>query len=179
MFEQNINWTTIWTDQTRNLTDNVKLAEFNYKILHLILPSGKLLKRWKLSDTDLCLVCHVIDDYEHMFMSCIRVKNMWQKISYIFKYAFKINVHISFETLILGQQINACNKKFIKFVNIIVTIAKYTIFKIWCKHRSDERALNNINVFNSFKTDMKFYLQIEITRNGSHIELSRLFIDNM
>ena len=45
--------------------------------------------------------------------------------------------------------------------------------------RSDERALNNINVLNSFKTDMKFYLQIEITRNGSHIELSRLFIDNM
>ena len=90
-----------------------------------------------------------------------------------------MNVHISFETLILGQQINACNKKFTKFVNIIVTIAKYTIFKIWCKHRSDERALNNINVFNSFKTDMKFYLQIEITRNGSHIELSRLFIDNM
>jgi hypothetical protein len=126
LFEQNINWTTIWTDQTRNLTDNVKLAEFNYKILHLILPSGKLLKRWKLSDTDLCLVCHVIDDYEHMFMSCIRVKNMWQKISYIFKYSFKINVYISFETLILGQQINACNKKFIKFVNIIVTIAKYT-----------------------------------------------------
>ena len=56
---------------------------------------------------------------------------------------------------------------------------EYTIFKIWCKHRSDERALNNINVFNSFKTDMKCYLQIEITRNGSYIELSRLFIDNM
>ena len=104
---------------------------------------------------------------------------MWQQKSYIFKYTFKINVHISFETLIRGQQLNACNKKFTKFVNIIVTIAKYTIFKIWCKHRSDERALNNINVFNSFKTDMKFYLQIEITRKGSHIELSRLFIDNM
>ena len=76
LFEQNINWTTIWIDQTRNLTEfNYILAEFNYKILHLILPSG----RWKLSDTDLCLVCHVNDDYEHMFMSCIRVKNMWQQ----------------------------------------------------------------------------------------------------
>ena len=32
------------------------------------------------------------------------------------------------------------------------------------------RVLNNINVFNSFQTDMKFYVQIEITRKGTHIE---------
>ena len=39
--------------------------------------------------------------------------------------------------------------------------------------------MNNINVFNCFKTDMKFYLQIKITRKGTYIELLRLFIDDM
>ena len=50
---------------------------------------------------------------------------------------------------------------------------------MFCTNIYNERALNNINVFNSFKSDKKFYLQLEITRNGSHIELSSLFIDNM
>ena len=55
------------------------------------------------------------------------------------------------------------------------------MYNIWLTTMQYERALNNINVFNSFKTDsdMKLYLQIEITRKATYIELLRLFIDDM
>ena len=53
------------------------------------------------------------------------------------------------------------------------------MYNIWLTTMQYERALNNINVFNSFKTDMKCYLQIEITRKATYIELLRLFIDDM
>jgi hypothetical protein len=45
LFQKEIDWNTIWIDQTIKLTNHMKIAEFNFKILHCILPSGKLLHR--------------------------------------------------------------------------------------------------------------------------------------
>ena len=49
-----IQWRTIWINQTIAISYDRKLAGFNFKILHNILPCGKLLLRWKMSEHDKC-----------------------------------------------------------------------------------------------------------------------------
>ena len=41
-------WKTIWINQTVGLTYDRKLAEFNFKLMHNILPCGPNLRRWKI-----------------------------------------------------------------------------------------------------------------------------------
>ena len=38
-----------------------KLAEFNFKVFHKILPCSKNLKKWKKQEFDECEVCHTTD----------------------------------------------------------------------------------------------------------------------
>jgi hypothetical protein len=90
LFDQDLNWSTIWVKQTKKLTPNMKM-----KILHQILPSGKLLKKWRLANSELCILCQSIDDYEHMFVSCVHVKNLWI-ISNLFEKAFNLLLDITF-----------------------------------------------------------------------------------
>ena len=76
-FQRKIEWNDIWPNQTINLTKHFKLVEFNFKLLHHILPSGTHLHKWNMSNSNLCIVCNVQDDYEHVFTSChlLRVFN--------------------------------------------------------------------------------------------------------
>ena len=67
-FQTNVDWSSVWIYQTTNLTGHMCLVEFNFKLLHNILPSGTLLHKWKLSHSGLCIVCKTPDDYEHMFI---------------------------------------------------------------------------------------------------------------
>ena len=50
-FQTNVDWSSVWIYQTTNLTGNMCLTEFNFKLLHNILPSGTLLYKWKLSNS--------------------------------------------------------------------------------------------------------------------------------
>ena len=66
----NIMWSNVWQRQTIKLSPDRKLAEFNFKILHGILPNMSNLHKWKLVPTPLCALCLVREDTEHMFVSC-------------------------------------------------------------------------------------------------------------
>ena len=177
LFKQEINWSIIWLSQTKNLTDNAKMAEFNYKLLHQILPSGKLLKRWHLVNSDLCILCQSVDDYEHMFISCMHVKNLWPKIRNLVQKIFNLILDINFETIIIGDHSITKNDKLHRFINMVVTIAKYTIFKSWCKHRLDKNLFKNVNVFMYFQADLKRHLEVEICRKGCYINMFKQLIN--
>ena len=170
LFEDDINWSSIWVNQTKHLTDNMKMAEFNYKILHQILPSGKLLHRWCLAISDLCILCQSIDDYEHMFVSCMRVKNLWIEISNLFEKAFNLKINITLKTIIIGNH-SITDVNLHKFINTVLTIVKYTIFKSWCRHRLDKKLLKNANILHLCKLDLQYHLETEICRKGVNADL--------
>ena len=67
-FQTNVDWSSVWIYQTTNFTGHICLVEFNFKLLHNILPSGTLLHKWKLSNSGLCIVCKTPDDYEHIYV---------------------------------------------------------------------------------------------------------------
>ena len=51
-------------------TKDNKLREFGYKILHRVLVTNKGLKKFKITNDDLCDQCKTPDSLEHTFLQC-------------------------------------------------------------------------------------------------------------
>ena len=112
----NCDETSLFTTKVINEKE-VKLREFNFKLLHGILPCNKNLKRWKLKGNDMCDVCNNQQSIEHLLFDCQYVKSLWQKVNSIF------NVDISFQQ-ILGYDSYL-------HVNNVITIVCFLIYKDW------------------------------------------------
>ena len=55
----------------------IKLKEFNFKLLHGILPCNRNLEKWKLKNNDVCSLLRTI---EHLLYDCTYVKPIWKLI---------------------------------------------------------------------------------------------------
>ena len=62
-----------------------KLAEFNFKVLHLILACGLNLNRWGKVENKLCRICKVTHDIPHLLFFCTKAITVWNLIGNIFK----------------------------------------------------------------------------------------------
>ena len=58
-----------------------KISEFNYKVLHLILPCNMNLFRWGKQESDICDLCGEKEDIPHLIYYCHHAKRVWVKIS--------------------------------------------------------------------------------------------------
>ncbi len=89
-------WKHIY-NQKLNSLHIPKLLEFNYKILHNILPTGYILNKWKSDVSSKCDVCIQIETTEHMLYKCKCILEMWTKVSK----SLNINIlYISFKNCI-------------------------------------------------------------------------------
>ena len=75
----NVDWHIIYMTNFRELKYK-KFSEFKYKILHNILPCGKLVARWNKERTPFCEFCKEIEDIQHMLYSCSRIKTIWMHL---------------------------------------------------------------------------------------------------
>ena len=57
------------------LEKEIKLKEFNYKLLHGILPCNANLKKWRIKVNEGCDVCGLPQTIEHLLFSCGYVKH--------------------------------------------------------------------------------------------------------
>ena len=65
----NITFTDVYLRKISNIKDK-KIAEFNYKIIHNILPCGVNLLKWKKKDHDKCDICGQKETIEHLIFEC-------------------------------------------------------------------------------------------------------------
>ncbi len=52
-----IDFKKVYLKKITSMADK-KLTDINYKILHMILPCGYSLSRWKLISSDKCILCN-------------------------------------------------------------------------------------------------------------------------
>ncbi len=71
------------------------IAEFNYKLLHIIIICRYLVSKWKNEVSPYCLYCHNIETVEHMIFSCPEAQNIWKRIGTI------MNINIKWKHLVL------------------------------------------------------------------------------
>ena len=57
----------------------VKLKEFNFKLLHNIVPCGKTVSKWNKNISEWCAICGECETTKHMLFECKRVNNIWNK----------------------------------------------------------------------------------------------------
>ena len=65
--------TSCWEQSFNTIYKSIrddKLREFGYKILRRILVTNKELKKFKISNDDLCDQCKTPDSLEHTFLQC-------------------------------------------------------------------------------------------------------------
>ena len=72
----------------------IKLKEFNFKVLHKILPCNENLKRWRIKASDECDVCGLPQTIEHLLLTCRYVTPLWQIVDSVF------DINVSFETIL-------------------------------------------------------------------------------
>ena len=169
-FQSDIIWNQVWINQTRKLTSHMYLAEFNFKILHRISPCGAFLHRWQMLPSGYCNICNLYEDYEHMFVSCKFVENLWDKIALLIKKAFDIELNITFKVIILGYRTSITEdfNQITHVINIVLSLAKYVIFRIWCRYKSEKDTYMKIkkSMYRIFKSNMKYYTLIEKTNQS-------------
>ena len=118
-----------------------KIAEFNYKLLHLILPCNKNLKKWGKQETDLCSICGITEDIPHLIFNCTHAANIWKNI----QRTFSQNLNLSKILLGVGEIV----------FDTVTSIIAYLIYKEWLvsNHNCNVRKWGNSCVY--FKIDLK------------------------
>ena len=101
-FKQMLTGLVLGFYQTTNLTGHMCSVEFNFKLLHNILPSGTLLHKWKLSNSSLCIVCNTPDYHEHMVIYCFYVKSFWSKVTLLMYKSLNIIFNVKYTHVVLG-----------------------------------------------------------------------------
>ena len=95
----------------------IKLKEFNFKVLHGILPCNGNLKQWRIKASDECDVCGLPQTTEHLLFACRYVTPLWQIVDSVF------DINVSFKTILGVDQ--PCE------YDNIVTLISFLIYKEW------------------------------------------------
>ena len=142
------------------VTKDIRLAIFQFKIVHHILATNATLFREKIIQHDKCHLCDQKQTLNHLFVSCPDVQAFWQSFSRWWNVKNDDFIVLNDETIINGftndfsQQLG---------LNLCLIIAKYYIY---CASRDGEKYY-----FEAFLAYLKSKLSIEKSKCKSQIIL--------
>lgn len=77
------------------LTKDIKLRWFEYRIFHWILATNSHLFKIKITNTELCSLCNRnVETLTHLFWECIYVDELWNKLVELTSTCSTLNVDI-------------------------------------------------------------------------------------
>ena len=134
-----------------------KIAEFNFKVLHRILPCGFNMHKQKPSVSEKCGFCNEYETVEHMLYKCSRIQNIWQLVSKALGYNIKLK-HV-----IIGYFLYEMSH-----IDFCISSIAYLIYKIWLlfslKENNEGFRICNINL--RLKTELLYKIEIlKLTKN--------------
>ena len=124
----------------------IKLKEFNFKVLRGILPCNRNLMRWKIRHDDKCDVCGQTQSIEHLLYSCRYVKPVWQVVNTV----YGINVNF--------KQILGLDEMF--SLTAITTIISFFVYKEWLLLSLKDTKRNPAIALSYFKNELNLRIQI-------------------
>ena len=109
----------------RSTTLIMKQREFQFKLLHCAIYTKEKLMKFGFVQNNLCSFCQQeIETYAHLFLSCQKVKEMWQGIIQNLDLIEISNM--DWKDIFVGLLGNSIR---IKCVNTLIIIVKYLLFK--------------------------------------------------
>ena len=132
----------------------IKLKEFNFKLLHGCLPCNRNLMKWKIKDYDHCDVCGESQTLEHLLYDCRYVRPIWQCVEVIF------------DTVISYRRLLGVDEDFDH--DNIATILCFLIYKEWLLLSLENKERNNVATLEYFKAELtlrvKFMKSVNVLR---------------
>ncbi|KAL9965224.1 hypothetical protein ACROYT_G028995 [Oculina patagonica] len=121
-------------------TKEVKLAMFQYKIIHNILATNSLLYKMKKVASPFCPFCPSDSQtIQHLFISCVQASSFWDNFQNWFLFESKANLLLSELDVLFGIT-RPCTHRLA--LNHLILLGKYFLYV---------NALNNVKgVFNDF-----------------------------
>ena len=168
-----IDWKKIMLFKFGKMFEN-KVKQFNFKLLHRIIPSKDNLYRWKISDEDLCHRCNVKETTQHILFYCKQANTFWKIVTNLIFNIFKIQIDMNEQILIIGYYIG--NMKFTT-INILLILAEYVIYKNYFNKTYLNKRVNTntFTLFKEFKTCVKNYFQCKFKqRNLNQKEVEKI-----
>ena len=108
-----------------NVTKDIRLAIFQYKIVHHILPTNATLFRDKILQNDQCHLCEQKQTLIHLFVSCSHVQTFWTKFTHWWNTKNDDFIKLNEENIIYGFTNNFALQL---GLNLCLIIAKYYIY---------------------------------------------------
>ena len=106
----------VFTNKVK-IEKEIKLKEFNFKLLHGILPCNKNLEKWKIRANDKCDVCGSSQTIDHLLYYCNYVRPLWRLVER------KVGIIITFEQILGLDPLFEYDS--------ITTIIGFLIYKEW------------------------------------------------
>lgn len=112
--------------RSRKSTLDSRLREFQYKMLYNLIYTRKHLYQFGIVDDKSCLLCNNYDEsYEHLFYSCIQIKQLWKSCGDVFHLPLLCN--LDWQDIHIGIKITNFGEK--QLVNHLILLIKYMVFK--------------------------------------------------
>ena len=128
----------IWNDvllfKLKQISVNT-IKQFNFRLLHRILPSKDNLFKWKILNENKCDVCNCVNTTLHMLLRCKAIKILWKIIENIIFHMYKIIVRIDEKVIIIGVQ-NFANENWC--INFIINITEFVIYRNYIEFVNDK-----------------------------------------
>ena len=158
-------WKKIYVQKVKEIKI-IKLSEFNFKLLHNIIPCGKILCKWKDNISEKCILCNDIETVKHMLYECKNVQKILDKASHILKFEIK------WKCIVIGMPKYKCST-LTMFYNLLFSIIAYAIFKenSHCKFAGID--YNSVDLKNAVIRNLLFY---DSLFKSSTINVHRLFM---
>ena len=154
---QQENWKAIWKFNLKIIKEN-KIAEFNFKFLHDLIPHRFNLFRWKLTNNPLCEIDNELHDTVHLFLNCKQSNLFWKRFNDFVSRLYDIAFSCSIDTLISGYDLE--NKHFVS-LNVLIMYAKYAIYVTFIYAENNKVRFHELSIFNIFKRLVRNRLETE------------------
>ena len=163
--DNNINFDQAYLRKIKQVKE-YKLAEFNYKVLHDILPCQKKLKLWDKANDDTCDVCPEIKDMIHLLIKCPYAKAIWTSVE------AALDIEVTAHCILLGHE----NKD----INFIISLIAFLIYKEWLLCNKNNAKREHINTSNFLSTEIRFRRDIYNGLKWQHIvEALNIYLDSL
>ena len=130
------------------LQKNKKIADFHFKLLHKILPSGENLFKWKMLNSPKCRFgCDTIETYEHMLVNCPKLQDTYSKITRVLK-ELHYDTLFTYKLLIFGYKISY---PAYDDINMMLSHIFYAVYKYWLENDDKKELISWI------KRDLKVW----------------------
>ena len=123
------------------------------RIIKRILGTNSFLKKAKISNNDLCRICHEqTETLAHLFFECNKVFDLWVNIKHWIEIKTKIQLNLNKNICILGYSL--CDANFYPLNFVLITV-RYYIFKCALTNR-------DLNIYQIQKIVKEKYFEQEL-----------------